>query len=45
MKYQDKVLDLMAYQCTINKAHWTFIGNGWVTYDTCFRRKAAFTNP
>ena len=31
----------MAYQKTIIKAHHSFVGEGWVVYDTCFRRKAA----
>ena len=39
--HPDKVLEFMAYQRTIVKAHRTFLGVGWVTYDTCFRRKAA----
>ena len=36
-----KIADLMAYQCTIVKAHKTFVGEGWITYDSCYRRKAA----
>ena len=39
--HPDKVPEFMAYQQTIVKAHRTFLGEGWVTYDTCFRRKAA----
>ena len=39
--HPDKVPEFMAYQRTIVKAHRTFLGEGWVTYDTCFRRKAA----
>ena len=42
MKYPDKVMDLMAYQRIIIKAQRTFMGDGWMTYDACFRRKAAF---
>ena len=34
---------LMAYQRTIVKAHRTFVGEGWILYDTCYRRKAAIT--
>ena len=30
-------------QQTIVKAHRFFIGEGWVTYDTCYHRKAAIT--
>ena len=30
-------------QKTIVKAHKTYIGQGWVTYDTCYHRKAANT--
>ena len=32
MEYPGKVMDLMAYQRTIIKAHRTFLGDGWVTY-------------
>ena len=42
-KFPEKIPQLMAYQQTIVKAHRTFIGEGWVTYDACFRRKASFT--
>lgn len=42
-QYPAKVPQLMAYQKTIVKAHKTYIGQGWVTYDTCYRRKAANT--
>ena len=31
----------MAYMRTIVKAQRSFAGEGWVTYDTCYRRKAA----
>ena len=40
-KYPNKIGHLMAYQKTIIKAHRSFVGEGWVVYDTCFRRKAA----
>ncbi len=40
-KYPQKTPQLMAYQRTILKAHRAFTGEGWVTYDTCYRRKAA----
>lgn len=39
--YPPKISELMAYQKTIVRAHRSFSGEGWVTYDTCFRRKAA----
>lgn len=41
IQHPTKIADLMAYQCTIVKAHKTFVGEGWITYDTCYRRKAA----
>ena len=40
-KYPNKIGHLMAYQKTIIKAHRSFVGEAWVVYDTCFRRKAA----
>lgn len=40
-RFPDKTPQLMAYMKTIVKAQRTFMGKGWVTYDTCFRRKAA----
>ena len=40
-KYPNKTSHFMAYQKTIIKAHHSFIGEGWVVYNTCFRRKAA----
>ena len=43
MGYPDKIPEFMAYQRTIVKAHRTFLGEGWMTYDICFRRKAAAT--
>ena len=42
-KYRDQIPQLMGYQQTIVKAHRSFAGEGWVTYDTCYRRKAALT--
>ena len=42
-QYPTKIPQLMVYQKTIVKAHKTYIGQGWVTYDTCYRRKAANT--
>ena len=39
--YPNKTPELMAYLRTIVRAHRSFSGEGWVTYDTCFRRKAA----
>ena len=31
----------MAYQRTIVKAHRSFVSEGWITYDSCYRQKAA----
>ena len=42
-KYPSKIGHFMAYQKTIIKAQRTFVGEGWVAYDSCFRRKAANT--
>lgn len=42
-RFPTKIGELMAYQRTIVKAHKTFIGEGWITYDACYRRKAALT--
>ena len=42
-KFPAKIAAFMAYQRTIIKAHKTFIGEGWITYDTCYRRRAAIT--
>ena len=42
-KFPDKTPQFMAYLKTIVKAQRTFMGEGWVTYDACFRRKAAIT--
>ncbi len=41
--HPDKTPQFMAYQRTIVKAHRSFAGDGWLIYDTCFRRKAALT--
>ena len=42
-KYPSKIGHFMAYQKTIIKAQRTFVGEGWVAYDSCFRRNAANT--
>ena len=39
-RYLQKTPQLMAYQQTILKAHRFFMGDGWMTYDTCYNRKA-----
>ena len=39
--YPSKTPEFMAYLKTIVRAHRSFTGEGWVTYDTCYRRKAA----
>ena len=41
--FTQKTPELMAYQKTIVRAYWSFSGDGWVTYDSCYRRKAAVT--
>ena len=41
-KFPEKMPELMAYQKTIVRAHRSFIGEGWVTYSLCYRRKAAY---
>ena len=41
MNFPQKSSHFMAYLRTIVKAHRTFTGDGWVVYDTCFRRQAA----
>ena len=40
-RYPNHMGHFMAYQKTIIKAHWSFVGEGWIMYDTCYRRKAA----
>ncbi len=40
-KFPLKIPDLMAYQRTIVYAHRSFAGDGWVTYDLSYRRRAA----
>lgn len=40
-RFEGKTPHFMAYQQTIVKAHRAFTGEGWITYDTCYRRKAA----
>ena len=42
-KYPAAISELMAYQQTIIKESKLFAGEGWVTYDTCYRRKARVT--
>ena len=41
--FPQKTPKLMAYQKTIVRAYRSFSGDGWVTYDSCYRRKAAVT--
>ena len=41
--FPQKTPELMAYQKTIVRAYRSFSGDGWVTYDSCYRRKAAVT--
>ena len=41
--HPQKTPEFMAYQRTIVRAQRSFSGEGWITYDTCFRRKAAAT--
>ena len=40
-KYPDKVTHFMTYQRTILKAQRCFVGDGWVTYDSTYRRAFA----
>ena len=40
-KYPDKVTHFMTYQRTILKAQRCFVGDGWVTYDSTYRRASA----
>ena len=42
-RFPTKVPQLMSYQKTIVKAHRTYAGQGWVTYDIAYRRRAANT--
>ena len=39
-RYPNYIGHLMTYQKTIIKAHRSFVGVGWVSYDICYRRKA-----
>ena len=41
--FPQKTPELMAYQKTIVRAYRSFSGDEWVTYDSCYRRKAAVT--
>ena len=40
-KYPHKAPEFMAYLKTIVRAQRSFYGEGWVTYDMCYRRQAA----
>ena len=40
-RYPDETPQLMAYQQMTVKAHKTFVGEGWITYDLCYLKKAA----
>ena len=40
-KYPERAPELMAYQKTIVHASRSFAGDHWVTYDLCYRRRAA----
>ena len=42
-KFPHKMPELIAYQRTILRAHRSFIGEGWVVYDSCYRHKASVT--
>ena len=35
----------MAYQQTILKAHRSYVGEGWIVYDSCYRQRASVTKP
>ena len=39
-RFPKQTPQLMAYQRTIVLAQRTFVGEGWIVYDTCYRRKA-----
>ena len=39
-RYPNYIGHLMTYQKTIIKAHRSFVGVGWVSYDICYWRKA-----
>ena len=41
--YPEKIGHFMIYQKTIIKAQRTYVGEGWLIYDSCFRRRAANT--
>ena len=40
-RFPDKAPELMAYLRAIVHAQRTYYGDGWVTYDACYRRQAA----
>ena len=42
-KYPTNTPEFMAYLKTIVHASKSFLGDGWVTYDSCYRSKAAVT--
>ena len=42
-EYPHKTTDFMTYLRTIMKAPRSFIGDGWITYDMAYRRKAVAT--
>ena len=42
-KFLHKMPHLMAYQQTILKAHRSYVGEGWIVYDSCYRRRASVT--
>ena len=42
-KHPSRTPQFMAYLKTIVHASKSFLGDGWVTYDSCYRRKAAAT--
>ena len=42
-RFPDKAPELMAYMRAIVHAQRTYFGEGWVTYDACYRRQAAAT--
>ena len=39
--FPQKIPELMAYQKTIVRAYRSFSGDGWVTYDACYRGVAS----
>ncbi len=43
LRYPEKTPQFKAYQRTIVRAQTSFTGEVWVTYDSCYRRKASIT--